>query len=217
MGAVPRYPDRLLTDDEDIVVELRPHWRVLIPAVLWTALGLGAIAAAASTPGTTREPWLVPMVALLAAVFVLGLAVPPLVRWLFTQYVLTTERIVVRSGVISRSGTEIPLESISNVLFTQSVVERLLGYGDVVLESAGESGQSRLTDVPDPEAFQSRVYAAREDRSLHFTRTTGTGQRDVAAQLESLVALHDRGALTHDEFEAQKRRLLDEGRAVDEG
>lgn len=207
---MPKYPERLLTDDESVVVEMRPHWRVLIPAVAWVLLGVAAVVV--SLQVADRPSWLVPTVALLALVLLLGLAAPPVIRWLFTQYVLTTERIVVRSGVVSRSGTEIPLESISNVLFTQSVVERLLGYGDVVLESAGESGQSRLRDVRDPEDFQSKVYAARERRSLHFSRGEGAvTARDEVAQLEALADLHERGKLTDAEYETQKRRVLGEG------
>jgi uncharacterized membrane protein YdbT with pleckstrin-like domain len=204
---MPRYPERLLTDDETVIDELRPHWRVLLAPAFWTILCVGAIIAAFQV--RTPPAWLIPTSVLLSLLFFLGLAVPPIVRRWFTMYVLTTERIVVRSGVISRAGSEIPLESISNVLFSQSIVERLLGYGDVLLESAGESGQSRLRNVPDPEAFQSKVYGARERRSLHFTRGTDA-PRDRAAQLEALSDLHDRGKLSDDEYAAQKTRLLAE-------
>ena len=208
---MPKYPERLLTADESVIVEFRPHWRVLIPAGFWLVLALGTTIFVAF--GVTDAPsWLLPVVGLISLVFVLGLAVPPFIRWMFTQYVLTTERIVVRQGVVARSGTEIPLESINNVLFSQSVVERMLGYGDIVLESAGESGQSRLRDVPRPEDFQSQVYAAREDRALHFSRGSGGGAsaaRDATAQLEALADLHERGRLTDEEYEAQKRRIID--------
>lgn len=207
---MPSYPERLLTDDEDIVLEMRPHWRVLIPAVFWLVVGLGTPVLLAVA--LQDEPdWLVPVSLLIGVIFIVGLAIPPIVRWWFTNYVLTTERIVVRTGVVARSGTEIPLESISNVLFSQSIVERLLGYGDVVLESAGESGQSVLRDVRHPEDFQADVYAVREDRSLHFSRGaggSGAAPRDEVAQLEALADLHERGKLTDEEYEAQKRRLL---------
>ncbi len=201
-----RYPERLLTDDETLLVELRPHWRVLIPTVMWFTLGIGTVAAA-TTQYTGEATWVVPVVGLLSLLFVLALGVPGLVRWFFTLYVLTTERIVVRSGMIARSGSEIPLESISNVLFSQSVLERMLGYGDVLLESAGESGQSRLRDVPKPEDFQSKVYAARERRALHFSGGSNA-PRDAAAQLESLADLHERGKLSDEEFATQKRLLM---------
>lgn len=201
------YPTDLLTDDEDVVLQLRPHWRVLLPATGWTLGAIGLVVTAV---------WLADGLLMWAGVLaglavVTGLAVPPLLRWLFTDYVLTSERIVVRRGLVAREGTEIPLESISNVLFSQSILERLLGYGDVLLESAGESGQSRLQDVPDPENFQAQVYRAREARSLHFSRGgPPAAPRDVVAQLEALADLHERGKLSDDEFAAQKARLLDQ-------
>lgn len=202
------YPERLLTDDESIVAEYRPHWRVLLAPFFWFVLTAGAVIAALQVndpPG-----WLVPAVSLLALVFFLGLGVPPLIKRHFTLYVLTTERIVVRTGVLNRSSREIPLEAISNVVFNQSVVERMLGYGDVLLESSGETSTTRLDDVPDPEMFQSKVYAAREDRSMQLTRGGGGGPRDTASQLSELADLHDRGKLSDAEYEAQKARLLAE-------
>lgn len=200
-----RYPERLLTDDEEILHQFRPHWRVLLPALGWAMLlaGLAGVAVAALQPrhaaiagGAALGLWLL-------------LSGRSLFDWWFTNYVLTSERIIVRRGWLARSGTELPLESINNVLFRQRVVERLLGYGDVLIESAGRQGQSRLEDIPDPEAFQSRVYRARELRALQFT--SGRDARDVVARLEALADLRERGHLTDEEFEANKRRLLAEG------
>lgn len=206
-----RYPTRLLTDGEEILRQFRPHWKVLLPALGWAML-LAALAGLATAVLTFDWVW---WSAGLAIVIWVGLSVRSLVDWYATNYVLTNERIVVRRGLIARSGTEIPLENITNVLFSQRVIERILGYGDVTIESAGSQGQSRLDDIPDPEAFQSEVYRARELRSLHF-RPTGQGEaRDVVQQLEALADLRERGHLTDDEFAAKKRRLLGELPGVD--
>jgi membrane protein YdbS with pleckstrin-like domain len=199
-----RYPRRLLGHDEEILAAFRPHWRVLLPALGWAMLlaGLGGVALAA-----LDDPW--ELMALAAApVLWLLLAGRSFLRWWFTSYVLTSERIIVRQGMVARRGTEIPLENIVNVLFSQRVTERLLGYGDVLVESAGSRGQSRLQDVPDPQGFQSEIYRARELRSLHFSR--GGGGTDVVARLERLADLHERGHLTDEEFERSKHRLLDD-------
>lgn len=197
------YPRRLLTDDEEIVAEFRPHWRALLMAATWVVVGIAvAVAGAVAFDGTVT--WIALAVAgAVVAVF----SLPRVVSWWFRLYVLTTERIIVRDGVISRGGTEIPLESISNVLFNQNVVERLLGYGDVLVESAGSQGQSRLTDIPDPEAFQSQVYRAREARSIQL-QGPASAPRDAVAQLESLAALHRQGVLSDAEFEDKKAKLL---------
>ena len=201
-----RYPRRLLGDDEEVLAEFRPHWRVLLPALGWAMLlaaGTGVALAA------LEEPWTLVAVVAAPALWLL-LAARAVLRWWFTGYVLTTERIIVRRGMVARSGTEIPLENIVNVLFSQRVLERLLGYGDVLVESAGSQGQSRLVDVPDPQAFQSEIYRARELRSLHFSHGGRSPATDVVTRLERLADLRERGHLTDEEFERTKQRLLHE-------
>jgi membrane protein YdbS with pleckstrin-like domain len=203
-----RYPERLLTDDEEIVRQFRPHWKVLLPALLWAMLLAGLVGVSLAA---FDQPvgWIAVAVAALVWLLVAGKAV--LAYW-FTNYVLTTERIIVRSGMIARNGTEIPLENVNNVLFSQSVLERVLGYGDVLLESAGSQGQSRLSDIPDPEAFQSQVYRVREARSFAFRHGPGPADQapgDVVSRLERLADLRERGHLSDEEFEVEKRRLLD--------
>jgi membrane protein YdbS with pleckstrin-like domain len=203
-----RYPDRLLTDDEVIVRQFRPHWRVLLPALGWAVLLLVIVGVGLAALDGTAPWWVLAG----AVVLWLALAARAVLTYLFTNYVLTTERIIVRSGMIARTGTEIPLENINNVLFSQSVIERLLGYGDVLLESAGTQGQSRLKDIGDPEHFQSQVYRVREARSIalrYGDGPPGEAPADLVSQLERLADLRERGHLSEAEFAEQKARLLE--------
>jgi uncharacterized membrane protein YdbT with pleckstrin-like domain len=213
-----KYPEHLLTDDEELLTQFRPHWKVLLPAIGWAML-LAAIAgfAAAALPESWGPNWSFGWSFAIALALWLAISAKALVAWYATNYVLTTERIVVRQGLIARTGTEIPLENITNVLFSQRVLERMLGYGDVLVESAGSQGQSRLSDIPDPEAFQSQVYRARELRTLHFRNAgpSSAGTRDVVQQLEALADLRERGHLSDEEFAAKKRHLLADLPGVD--
>ena len=79
-------------------------------------------------------------------------------RWATTNIVLTTDRLILRAGVLSKSGREIPLERINDISFHQHLFERLLGTGDLTVESAGERGQETLRRVPDPERLQREIY-----------------------------------------------------------
>ncbi|MFP5332034.1 MAG: PH domain-containing protein [Acidimicrobiia bacterium] len=197
------YPERLLSPGEEIVREFRPHWQFLVLPIVFGLVGLGlAGIALASIDGASA--WLV--VVGLTAVWAL-LSAKRVADWLTTQYVITNERVVRRAGVFSRSGVEIPLESITNVAFNQSLVERIIRSGDLVIESAGETGQSRYSDIPDPEGLQSLIYQRREARTVALRREDGNGA-SVGIELERLADLRDRGALTPEEFEAQKRKLL---------
>lgn len=195
------YPRRLLSPGEDVVREFRPHWQFLVLPLLFFFVAVAAIVfASVQLEGAAR--WIVIVGAV--ALWVL-LSVKRVADWLTTQYVITNERVVYRAGVFSRSGIEIPLESITNVAFNQSLVERFIRSGDLVIESAGETGQSRYTDIPDPEGLQSLIYQQREARTLTLRR----GGSSVADELSGLQDLRERGVLTEEEFEAQKRRLLD--------
>ncbi len=193
------YPTRLLSDDEQVLQEFRPHWQAIaIPlGMLLAAIVVGVVVGIVAD----QLAW-----AVLAGVVIgLAFAIPGLVRWFFTKYVITDERIIVRSGVFARRGKEIPLEVINDVAFSQSLLERMFRSGDLLLESAGELGQSRFTDVPDPETVQTVIYKAREDR----IGALNTGQSPTDA-LTALAQLHRDGVLTDEEFAEKKQKLLGE-------
>jgi uncharacterized membrane protein YdbT with pleckstrin-like domain len=196
------YPDSQLTEGEEIVSAFRPHWKSLvIPAVVTIGFIVGVLLAGSLLPaGVPRNVVYV----VLSAGF-LVFAVVPFLQWWFTIFVLTNERLIMRKGIIARAGIEIPLEVINDVIFSQTVFERLLGFGDLIIESAGERGQSRFSNIPRPSDFQSELYRVREDRARDLA---GGGSR--AETLQVLAELHRSGALTDEEFAAKKAELLDE-------
>ena len=98
------------------------------------------------------------VVAVLAALLLGRLTLVPFLRWLGTSYVVTTRRVAVRSGVLSRSGRDVPLSRINDLTFSHSLLERLLGCGTLVVESAGERGAVVLTAVPGVEQVQRTVH-----------------------------------------------------------
>jgi uncharacterized membrane protein YdbT with pleckstrin-like domain len=197
-----QYPDSLLSEGETVLRAFRPHWKSLVIPAAWT---LFVIVGLSLVPRLPDETWLRGGV---VAVLLLGwvvVAVVPTLRWFFTWFVLTNERLVLRKGIIARSGVEIPLEVINDVIFSQTIFERMLGFGDLVIESAGEMGQSRFSNIPKPDAFQSELYRAREER----TRALSTSE-PPSNTLATLARLHADGVLTDAEFEAKKAKLLDE-------
>jgi uncharacterized membrane protein YdbT with pleckstrin-like domain len=102
---------------------------------------------------------------------------------------------------------EIPLERVNNVNFSQSLVERLLGVGDLLIESGGQDGQQTFTDIAQPEKVQNIIHSTIQARGGIRSEAT-PGSSSIAGELERLEALRDRGTITDDEFLEQKRRLL---------
>jgi uncharacterized membrane protein YdbT with pleckstrin-like domain len=202
-----KYDPNLLSDGESIVTQFRPHYRMLLVPIGWFIVVLIALALLVSIGDMW---WYVNDILLLIVLVAFALLVLwPVVKWWFTLYVLTTERLISREGVISRSGVEIPLESINNVLFSQAVIERILKSGDLMIESAGQSGQVRFDNVWRPDEFQALLYRTREDRTRALSEQTHSrGSGDPTEQLERLARLHRDGSITDEEYEQSKRAVL---------
>ena len=205
------YPQKLLTEGEEIITEFRPHWRLLVIPVFWFILGLALIVLVfqewAWPDNTTADV----ITGIIIGIGMVYLVVRPFVKWAFTQYVLTNERLITRSGMIARSGIEIPLENITNVVFNQGILERLLKAGDLLIESAGESGQSRFQDIPRPDEFQSLLYRVREQRTRELASEDATVvQVDATERLERLARLHTDGVITDEEYAEKRQELLDD-------
>ena len=148
-----------LSQGEEVVLDLHPHWgRLVVPVLVLLVASLLTGFGVALIPhggGQAIERWIVIGVAIIV---VLWLTILPYLRWLTTRYVLTTDRLVIRSGILARHGRDIPLNRINDVSFSETVLERMLRSGTLVVESAGERGQISLTDVPRVEHVQREVY-----------------------------------------------------------
>lgn len=168
------YPKALLSAGEDVVLDLHPHAKALIVplGLIPVVLGLGSFVAAEIPDGGAQGP-------LRWAILAIGLAIlgwfslRPFLSWQSTHYVVTTRRIVHRTGVISRSGRDIPLNRVNDVSFQHGMLERLLRCGTLVIESAGERGQVVLADVPHVESVQHTVYELVQQEDDRLAREEG--------------------------------------------
>lgn len=153
------YPRRLLGEGEEIVLELHPHWKALVlptvalPVVVF--LGFFLYFRIPESRFDTFFRWVVVLAAL--AAFTVWVVVPFL-RWRTTTYVLTSRRLIMRSGILSRQGRDMPLTRVNDASFSHNVVDRILRCGTLVIESAGERGQLVLASVPRVESVQREVY-----------------------------------------------------------
>ena len=158
-----------LTSDEQPVLLLHPHWKTLIrPIVIAVLVVAVALVAEALIPGVslpTRGA-----VGVVAVLVLMVLLIVPLLRWRTTTYELTTKRLRTRYGIVTRRGRDIPLTRINDVSFEKGLLDRLLGAGRLVVESAGEHGQIVLTDIPHVEYVQATLFRLVEDEQRRLER-----------------------------------------------
>ena len=199
------FPTRLLIEGEELVMDLRPHWIALIMPAIAT---LATIAVMLVLYNAFDESILDNVVGIAGALFLLAYPVRKLVDWLTSHFVVTSDRIIHRRGFIAKYSMEVPLEAINDVRFEQGFLDRVIGAGTLVVQSASEAGRQVFDDIRDPEEVQKTIYHQGE---LNQQRMMGGGSgrsHSATSELERLADLRARGVLTEDEFQAQKRRLL---------
>jgi membrane protein YdbS with pleckstrin-like domain len=149
---------------ERSVLVLHLHWKVLVRPVLLGVLVIAvAVAVTVVIPAGTKAGTERLVVLVVALVLLLIGVLRPVLRWKTTTYELTTGRLRVREGILTRRGRDIPLTRISDVSFTRGPLDRLVGAGRLVVESAGEHGQIVLSDIPQVERVQAILFELVEE------------------------------------------------------
>jgi uncharacterized membrane protein YdbT with pleckstrin-like domain len=204
------FSQKNLNANETIALDLHPHWWYFAGPVAALVVSIIGGIWALTTDGGSNAGKAMRVIFLAALVLTAIWVVARYLKWMTTHFVITSHRLIFRTGVLAKSGIEIPLERVNNVNFNQSVFERMLGAGDLLIESGGEDGQSRFSDIKHPDQVQRMIHSQMElaaERRGSYSRSAA-GTTSVAEELERLEGMLQRGTLSPEEFEAQKRKLL---------
>ncbi len=202
------FPRKYLNEGEQIVLDLRPHWVFLVPSAALAVVALVLTMAASTLEGDVGR------YALYASLVLVVLAAVRLLAriavWTTTCFVVTTDRLIHRHGVFAKAGREIPLERLNDISFSQTLLQRVLKAGDVLIESAGERGQQHFRSFPHPERTQNEIHRQIELAQARDADRMAGARRELSPleQLDKLAELRDRGVLSQAEFEAKKAELL---------
>ncbi len=212
------FPRKHLNDDEHLVVDLHPHWIFLAPSVgaLLVAVIVALLVIFGLDDGTFKTI-AGPVMGVIVLVTLVWFGVR-YAKWLTTEFAVSNHRVMSRWGVLSKHGRQIPLERINTVEFSQSLFERMLGAGDLGIESASDGGREEFSDIRHPDEVQREIYIqirANVDRPAAAVATPpaapvagASASGTVADQLAKLDELRRNGVLSEAEFQAQKARLL---------
>ena len=139
---------------------------VVITALLW-ALLLAALylVSRALLAESGIIVLLVTLVLGLVALAALVRLAARLLQLLFTRYAVTSEHLLVERGILTQKRQVIPLEDIQDVVARQTAIQRPLGIGDVVVETAGEQGTAELHDVARCQLYQEAILKAGQERA----------------------------------------------------
>lgn len=126
------------------------------------------------------------------------------------EHVLTNRRMIQQTGILNKRSMDAPLDKVNNVEHWQTVWGRILGYGDVEIDTASEHGATRFRHIRRPLELKGAIVAATEAyRSRRFAPVAPT-LPSGADRIRQLKALLDDGLISAEEFEMKRRQLLEE-------
>jgi len=196
-----------LKQDEKIIMETKPHWLTLSGPFLLTLICaiLGIV---------------VGSYALLLVLALAGYFIYKIIQRNNNLWIVTNLRVIDEYGVFSNNTKESPLDKINNVTYLQSFWGRIFGYGNVQIQTAAEIGSTTYFSVENPRELKDTITHMQEEYKLYqikkqareFANVMSEGQQnnktDVAAELEKLYELKQKGILTEEEYNNRKAKIL---------
>jgi uncharacterized membrane protein YdbT with pleckstrin-like domain len=199
----------ILKQGEKVVLVIRPHWILLFWPVLFT------------------------IIAIIAGILIGGYGyIIPFIFVCYTGYkmvernrniwAVTDLRIIDEFGVFSLNSKESPLDKINNVSYNQTFWGRILGYGNVQIQTAAEIGSTTYCDVERPKELKDTITQMQEDykkaqifnqaqelAKAIVSESKNSGRSNAADEVEKLYDLKQRGILTVEEYNTRKKKLLE--------
>jgi len=131
-----------------------------------------------------------------------------------TDYVVTTESLYVKSGIVSTNIETVDLDRIQNTEYNRSFWGKQFDYGSISISTAGSSGAEISFDgIPDAPAVRDRITELQRRRAERGDRTDANADRDAPASAEQLAELVEEVRATREAFERIERRLVDSERS----
>lgn len=192
-----------LQADEEILFVAHPSRIPLIPSAALAVLAL----ICAGVAFYYDQPWPT-IVGIVVAFLAMLRFVQKLIVLSSNKYVLTNRRVIRQSGILTHNSVDSYLDKINNVEHRQTLFGRMLGYGDVEIDTASETGMTRFLGIADPLKFKAAVLGGMEQ--YRAMRYGGVAARPTsgAEKIRELKALLDEGLISAEEYEAKRKELL---------
>lgn len=168
----PRDPDEYLLPSENRVIRVRRHWAIL----LWDAFEASALLAVAVMISYILPPslWLVQNILWYFALFVVLRFAWNVVEWWVERIVVTDKRILMTTGIITTRVLMMPISKVTDLTYKRTLNGRLLGYGTMIVESAGQiQALNYIEFLPRPEevfdAISELVFGDKKAQAERFS------------------------------------------------
>lgn len=200
----------LLKKDEKILLITRQHWiKLVLPIFIWLLVAVLSI-------------WLLNTNGLIITLVAALYPMLEYLNWKNNLWCITNVRVVDESGFFTRYSKESPLDKINNVEYDQSIWGRLIGYGNVDIQTAAEMGETTYELIHHPKILKDTITHAQEEykkttinnQAIQLAQAIATSsgasmsQNMITDEVQKLFELLQKGAITREEYNQQKNKLL---------
>lgn len=205
------YLQRLLGENEKIILITRQHWFILARNIFIEILLILAIFIASSLLlilFNVAATIVIPIGFLLTLLPVASLSLD-VANWSSCQYILTNRRVIQITGVFNKTTEDSSLEKVNDVKMVQSFWGRLFDYGDIEIMTASELGVNTFRRIAKPIQFKTAMLNAKEKLERGGGQNLDEIQKeDIPALIAHLDLLRKQGIITEEEFTQKKKELL---------
>jgi len=169
------FPENVLARGERVERDLHPHWLTVVgPTLVGLVLVALCVLTVAWTPNDSKGNTIQWIAVVVLVVVAIPAVVVPYLRWRTTHYVVTSHRVMVRRGILTKRGKDITLSKITDVSFEQTLLDRIIRSGSLHIESAGDSPDENLRYIPRSNEVQQLVNRLIDEDDLR-RRAHGRG------------------------------------------
>jgi uncharacterized membrane protein YdbT with pleckstrin-like domain len=207
------YVDKLLADNEKIILVTRQHWFVFFRSILFELVFAAVIVGVVTVVWRLALPNLPIWIGYLLLVIPLISLLQDYFTWLNREYIITNLRVMQAAGIFNKNVTDSSLDKVNDVKLSQSFLGRIFGFGDIEILTASELGVNLFKTIGDPIKFKTAMLNSKENLE-HGSLPGGGAQENeetpenIPALIERLDQLRQKGAITEQEFEEKKADLL---------
>jgi uncharacterized membrane protein YdbT with pleckstrin-like domain len=199
------YLDKLLGENERILLVTRQHWSILLGNIMLEIVLIALLVA-----GVAALTVLYPM-----AVFGFILVLVPLIGmirdsliWQNREYIVTNRRVIQISGVFDKNVVDSSLEKVNDVKMSQSFWGRMFDFGDIEILTASELGVNLFKSIGEPVKFKTAMLNAKEKLGFDEHPVQIRPTNDIPSMIAKLDDLRKRGVISEAEFQQKKTELL---------
>ncbi len=215
-----RYVESLLGKNEQILWRARQHWIVLsanfvvnlfIFIVIWAIYGAAGMLGSGWLGDLLRNNRGLALIALLIPIVWFGWE---FLQWWAEEYLVTSHRVVQTEGLINKHTRDSALEKINDITLNQSVMGRVLNYGDLEIITGSDIGTNILRRLANPVEFkktlleQKQKLSDNEDLGYRKAATVEGDEEDPLKKIAQLDGLRKTGAISEVEYQQAKAKLL---------